>query len=105
MTSWLPSVLKRLRALAAAQDVWFTLKARREMALLGLDELDALEVLTGLTQKDSAGRLRSEHSGEWLFVFTPTLGKLALYVKVALRTSCIVVSFHEEAGRDIDEED
>jgi hypothetical protein len=49
------------------------LEALRELASLdlGLDEEDALEILRRLRGADSTGRLRSEHTGEWLYVFLP----------------------------------
>ena len=52
MPSWLPAALKRIKALASERNVWFTLKGRREMALLGLDELDAVEILASLEEED-----------------------------------------------------
>jgi len=66
MSTWLARILKRIRALAAARRVRFTLKARREMANLdlGLDEEDACDVLANLTAEDSAGRLQSAATGE-----------------------------------------
>jgi hypothetical protein len=63
---WLPRVLTRIRTLATERRVWFTLKARRELAGLGdgLDEEDACELLAALTPQDSAARLRSRATGE-----------------------------------------
>ncbi len=73
MPKWLPSVLKRVHSLASTGRVLFTLKSLRELASLdlGLDEEDALEILRRLRGADSTGRLRSEHTGEWLYVFLP----------------------------------
>ena len=100
MPRWLPRVLMRIRELAVARKLLFTLKARRELAALGLglDEDDAREVLEKLTAEDSAGRLESEETGEWLYLFKPSLAATVLYVKVILRNDCIVVSFHEDEG-------
>ena len=66
MPRWLPRVLRRIRELARARKVFFTLKARRELAALefGLDETDACDVLKRLTAEDSAGRLESLGTGE-----------------------------------------
>ncbi len=66
MPRWLPKVLTRVRELAAARKVVFTLKARRELASLGigLDEEDACDVLAKLAVEDSAGRLESAWTGE-----------------------------------------
>jgi hypothetical protein len=96
---WLPRVLTRIRELAAARKVLFTLKDRRELAGLGvgLDEADACDVKK-LTTEDSAGPLESESTGEWMYLFKPWLAGVVLYVKVILRNDCIVVSFHEDEG-------
>ena len=53
---------------------------------------------------DSAGRLVSETTGEWMYVFKPTVGGQVLYVKIVLRADCVVVSFHEDerAGHEED---
>src|SRR5579872_1681404 len=103
MPRWLSKVLTRIRVLAAARDVRFTLKALRELASLelGLDEEDACEVLVELTAEDSAGRVTSATTGEWMYLFKPQVSETILYVKVILRNNCVVVSFHEdEDGSD-----
>lgn len=107
MPRWLPRVLSRIRQLAAAGKVLFTLKARRDLAALdfGLDETDACDVLKKLTTADSAGRLESEGTGEWMYLFKPSLAGVFLYVKVVLRDDCIVVSFHEDEGDGHEEEE
>jgi Motility quorum-sensing regulator, toxin of MqsA len=104
---WLPKALKRIRELAAARKVSFTLKARRELAglELDLDEEDACDVLAGLTAKDSAGRLKSATTGEWMYVFKPQLYGTALYVKLIVRGNCILISFHEDEGESHEEDD
>lgn len=45
---------------------------------------------------DWAGRLTSRATGELMDVFKPRTVFGLLYVKVVIRTNCIVVSFHEE---------
>jgi hypothetical protein len=102
MPKWLPSVLKRVHNLASTGRVLFTLKALRELASLdlGFDEEDAVEVLRRLRSADSSGRLRSEHTGEWLYVFLPRVAGETLYVKLLLRSDCMIVSFHEQVGDD-----
>jgi hypothetical protein len=100
MPRWLPKVLTRVRELAAARKVVFTLKARRELTSLdiGLDEEDACDVLVKLAVEDSAGRLESAWTGEWMYLFKPQLAGVVLYVKLILRDDCLVVSFHEDEG-------
>ncbi|MGH7270036.1 MAG: type II toxin-antitoxin system MqsR family toxin [Polyangiaceae bacterium] len=104
MARWLPGILQRIRRLAAEGSVRFTLKALREIAALDLklDEADACSILATLDASDAAGRLRSEGTGEWLYVFTPRVADERLYVKVLVRTDCVVISFHEQVD---DEED
>ncbi len=53
-----------------------------------------------LTAKDSAGRLVSAQTGEWLYVFKRAVGETTVYLKLVLRTHCVVVSFHEEESGD-----
>jgi len=105
MPRWLLGALKRIRKRAAARRVAFTLRARRELAQLGmgLDEEDACELLARLASEDSAGRTPSDATGEWMYVFRPKLAGATLYVKVVLRSECIVVSFHEDGGGDEDQ--
>ncbi len=98
MPRWLSKVLTRIRTLAAARNVRFTLKARRELALLnlGLDEEDACEILAELTVGDSVGRAASVATGEWMYVFKPQVYETVFYLKLILRNDCGVVSFHED---------
>lgn len=95
---WLPRVLARIRELAARREVAFTMKALRELAALGmgLDEEDACDVLASLTSREFQGRVRSKRADEWMYVFRLEVGGVRVYLKVALRTECIVISFHEE---------
>jgi hypothetical protein len=107
MSRWLHDVLKRIHELAASGKVRFTLKALRELASLdaGLDETDALGILRRLRASDSLGRLRSEYTREWLYVFLPRAGGDTLYVKVLVRSDCVIISFHEQVGDEAEEED
>jgi hypothetical protein len=102
---WLPKVLKRIRELADAGEVRLTYKAEREVLLLGLSPEDVREVITGLGAADSAGRLASETTGEWMYVFKPDVGGQVIYVKVVLREGCVVVSFHEDEGGGHEEDE
>jgi hypothetical protein len=100
MPPWLPKVLSRVRALAAGCRVRFTLKALRELAALelGLDPTDACDVLMCLVPGDSAGRIVSKSTGEWLYVFEPRIADSRVHVKLLIRADCWVVSFHEDEG-------
>jgi hypothetical protein len=106
MPRWLPKVLTRVRELAAARKILLTLKARRELASLGigLDEEDARDVLANLKAEDSDGRLESATTGEWMYLFKPQLTGTILYVKLVLRNECVVVSFHEDEGGEHEED-
>ena len=98
MPRWLRPVLARIRELAAKRRVRFTLKALRELSLLDLDldEDDVCDVLSTLERSQSAGRRLADQTGEWMYVFKPTVGGIVIYAKVILRTDCILVSFHED---------
>ena len=95
---WFPAVLARIRELAAQRKVHFALKALRELAELGmgLDEEDARDVLASLAASEFAERLRSKRTGEWMYVFKPEVGGVPVYLKVILRTDCVVISCHVE---------
>ncbi len=107
MPRWLPAVLTRVGEFAETRQILFTLKARRELAALelGLDEEDARSLLASLTSEDSAGRVASAATGEWMYVFKLSLAGMVLYVKLILRTECIVVSFHEDERAGHEDED
>jgi hypothetical protein len=51
-------------------------------------------VLAELTAEDSAGRMASTATHEWLYLFKPKVSGTILYVKLILRDNCVVVSFH-----------
>lgn len=106
MPRWFPVALKRIRLLAAQRNVRFTLKAQQELAGLGwgFDAEDACQMLASLTSRDCAGRLVSKITGEWLYVFKPSVSGVVLYVKLVLRNNCIVVSFHEDASEEHEED-
>lgn len=90
--------MAKIRELAAQRKVRFTMKALQELAALdmGLDQEDACDVLAKLATSDFVERLNSKKTGEWLYVFKPTVGGVILYVKVILRSDGVVISFHEE---------
>jgi hypothetical protein len=100
MPRWLTALLKRVHGLAEQGKVRFTLKALRELFALGLDVEDAISVIAGLRPADAAGRLVSQRTHEWLYVFKPRVDEAVIYLKLAVRTDCIVVSFHEDEEDD-----
>jgi len=107
MSRGLSRVLARVHSLARAGKVRFTHKALCELASLdfGLDENDALDILTNLTAEEWVGRVTSEHTGEWMHIFKPAVAGTAIYVKLILRAECVVISFHEGGrGRDKEEQ-
>ena len=91
---WLSSALRRIKDRAIARKVVFPLKALRELAELSLDEEDACDVLASLTAEDCAGRKRSAIAREWMHVPKPEVAGSVLYVRVILRTNCVLISFH-----------
>jgi hypothetical protein len=100
----LTGILARIHELADAGRVRLTVKAVRELELLnlGLDEHDVHLVLQDLEARDFVERIRSEaaHVAEWLYVFQPRVAGVPLYVKLAVRGMCVVVSFHEQEDAD-----
>ena len=98
--------VRRIRGLAADRRVQFTLKALRELAALelGLDAEDACDILADLKQADLVGRIQSEVTGEWMYVFKPRVEGIVVYLKVILRNQCLVGSFHEDEGAPVEEE-
>jgi len=102
---WLSKVLNRIHELAAAGEVRLTHKAQQEGLQLGLSPGDVRDVTAALITEDSAGRLVSETTGEWLYVFKPDVGGQIIYVKLVLREDCVVVSFHEDEGGGHEEDE
>jgi hypothetical protein len=56
-------------------------------------------VLAALNADDFAERFESEHTGEWMYVFKPSVAGTVVYLKLVLRAECVVVSFHEDEGK------
>lgn len=102
MPRWLNGVLTTIHGLADARKVRFTHKALRELGTLGLglDVDDCCEVLQDLSAANFAERIESEITGEWMYVFKPRVAGTGLYVKLILRSDCVIVSFHEEDTED-----
>ena len=105
MASRLTASVDQIRQLGEARKVLFTLKALREIANLelGLDPDDVCDVLAGLQRSDLAERIQSQVTGEWMYIFKPSLEGVVVYVKVILRDDCLVVSFHEDEEADVEE--
>ena len=105
MPRWLPRLLRRIHELAGRGRVRLTLKAVRELAALsaGLDVEDACDVLAALSAADFADRFESQHTGEWMYVFKPSVAGTLVYLKLVLRAECVVISFHEDED-EADEE-
>jgi hypothetical protein len=103
---WLPRLLRRIHELAGRGQVRFTLKAIRELAALGagLDAQDGCNVLVGLTADEFAQRFKSESTGEWMYLFKPSVASTTVYLKLILRAECLVVSFHEDEGESDEEQ-
>lgn len=92
------SALRQVHALARLGAVQLTSKAIAEMALLEppADAQDIVAVLLALGPNDCAQRLTSAITGEPLWVFLPLTPFGRLYVKLAIRRHCVVISFHEQ---------
>jgi hypothetical protein len=101
---WLVRILKRIHEFAAESRYRLTYKALWEAESLGFAPEDVRNVLLCLGTSDSAGRVASRTTGEWMYVFKPCVGAEVLYVKLIVRGGCVVVSFHEDEG-DAHEED
>ena len=102
---WATRVLAEIHRLVARRLVRFTFKAGEELAQLELelDEEDALQILAKLSPDDLAGRMESVRAPEWLYIFKPDVAGVLLYVKLIVRSECVVVSFHEDQGDDDEE--
>ena len=75
------------------------------MAALRIAESDAVEILASLGPGDLVRRVRAEMTREWMLVFVTDVVGVALYIKVLLRVTCLVISFHEaqdEAEKELD---
>ena len=106
MPRWLPRILDRVHELAEAAKIRFTAKAFAELGTLPilLDIDDVRDVLLALEVADSAGRLRSATTSEWLYVWKPRVLEVVLYVKLIVRNDCVIVSFHEDRPPPDDED-
>jgi hypothetical protein len=95
--------LEEIQRCDLMHNVDFTLKADEELLALGLalNQDDACDILARLSIRDFAERTVSTLTREVMYVFTPRVAGVSLYVKLILRRRCVVISFHEqEQGRD-----
>ena len=95
---WLPKTIGQIQQLVQAGHVRFTLKALRELTTLelSLDETDICEILAGLHESDFRSRIISTITQEYLYVFSPKVADVEMYLKVVIRVNCVVISFHED---------
>ena len=98
-------MLKRIRTLVPAGRIRFTRKAHLELNALGVDKQDAGEALGCLRPSDFVRRVPSAQTGEWLYIFKPTLLGQSIYAKCLLRDGLVVVlSFHDDDEEDSQED-
>ena len=105
MPRWLARALARIHSSSRRDHVELTGKARHEAEALALSRADIERLLAQLAVRDFAGRIVSEVTGEWMYVFRPSLEGWPLYVKLVLRDKCIVVSFHEDRDKEAASDD
>ncbi len=63
---------------------------------MGLDETDVIRILQGLTLSDFKEKKKSKITKEWLYVFVFSIESCPIYMKLILRTHCLILSFHED---------
>src|SRR5258708_2831892 len=102
MSRWVSRVVSRIRSLAAAGSIRMTGKALEELAALdiGLEPDEVCTVLCELKDEDLIVRVRSARSREWLYVFKPEIAGTIVYLKIAIRSQCVVISFHEDTEEE-----
>ena len=61
-------------------------------------------MLVALAEDDFAQRFELEHTGEWMYVFKPSVAGTVVYLKLVLTAECVVVSFHEDEGKGDEEQ-
>lgn len=107
MAHWKQSAVAEIRRLATEYRIIVTEKAYQELRDLRswnperpdipeLDEEDVRDRLMTLQSRDLVQRLTSVHTGEPLYVFKPEFADTVVYLKVAVRDDCVVISLHED---------
>jgi hypothetical protein len=102
MPHWLARTLSRIHRMVATDRVRLTRKAQEEARALHLLAEDVEDLLASLAASHYAARLRSDVTGETMFVFVLLVGDTPMYIKLVLRNECVVVSFHEDAEADVE---
>jgi hypothetical protein len=104
--SWLLKTLDQVRRSGREGGVRFTFKALRELAALelGLDETDVCGILAELSEEDFRSRLVSAITLEYLYIFTPKIAGIEIYLKIVVRAHCVVISFHEDLPEGLKDE-
>lgn len=64
----------------------------------------ALDRIVEPDREQLGGGLASNATGEWMYIFKPRVEMTIIYVKVILRSNCVVVSFHIDEGFGHDED-
>ena len=107
MANWKESAVAAIRSLATEYRIIITEKAFQELRDLRswhldqpdipeLDEEDVRDLLMALQPKHLVQRVASVHTGEPLYVFKPEFADTVVYLKVAVRDDCVVISLHED---------
>jgi hypothetical protein len=102
MVNWRKKALGKVHLHVREQRVLFTLKALRELEALelGLDQDDVCRILEDLDETDLSQRIAFELTHEWLYIFKTSVAEIELYLKVAIRHSCVLISFHEDESNE-----
>lgn len=107
MAHWKAAVVAEIRRLATEYRIIITDKADQELRELRswnpnrpdipeLYEEDVRDLLLALEPKSCIQRVESIHTGELLYVFRPEFAETVVYLKVAVREDCVVISLHED---------
>lgn len=88
----------KINRLAKEGKIRFTHKALREISRLemDLDVDDVCSMLQEIKVKYFWEKTRSDKTGEWMYIFKPIVAGITIYLKIIMRSDCIVISFHED---------
>ncbi len=95
------NVIDQIKLLALAGRVIFTAKALYELESMdiGLDSTDVCLLLTTLEKNDFHDRILSKITDEYLYVFIVRISNIEVYLKIMIRQSCVIISFHENRSK------